>query len=127
MWDGIFIVNISLKYCNLFVGLFRKRITSALREYLWDKGLDFLRHGFALFYMEKQSIWAEAMENGDLEFLQKREHTFEISMFCIDIFLETKSRLIIQAIQVTTNMLGENKEFFCTQKTVNYPALFFFT
>ena len=55
-----------------FVRLFLERITSALREYLWDKGLDFLRHGFALFYMEKQSIWAEAMENGDLEILQNQ-------------------------------------------------------
>ena len=54
-----------------FVRLFLERITSALREYLWDKGLDFLRHGFALFYMEKQSIWAEAMEDGNFEILHQ--------------------------------------------------------
>ena len=53
------------------------------REYLWDKGLDFLRHGFALFYMEKQSIWAEAIENGDLEILWNRQYKFDISIFCI--------------------------------------------
>ena len=66
------------------------------------------------------------MENGDLEFLQKREHTFETSMFCID-RKNTPSDNTGNSNLHKHGRLNENKEVFCTQKNSQLPtALFFF-